>query len=237
MSPSPPNTGPSPSAGSSDSQRASRVRRILAASHSWQTLLAALVAGAAAIFVAVLPGGGSGGGGDSPSPSPSEKSQSEAFVNINTITQTSVLDQAKRVIVTLAGDYGGLRQGWAVYAFGQEQTPRGASATSASWKVQQATVDPEKEKWTAKFTIDKTPVTMHWSAAFGPESTDEESCCPTETPGEPSTSAPSTSEPSAGESSRHEAAEAKENLRLEGPRSDLAVAPAPTKTTVITPAP
>ncbi|MFD7435608.1 hypothetical protein [Streptomyces sp. NPDC059861] len=221
MSPSPTNSDPPSSPGSSDNPQVSRARKILAASHGWQTLLAALVAGAVAIVVAILPDGGDGRRSDTGTTdntrSPAVTSLSR--VHINSITHVQA---PSKVIVTLAGDYEVPEDGWTVYAFGQQQKTEKNEAGPASWKVQRATVDARKQTWVAKFTVDETPVTLRWSAGLVYEG--HEGDGGGEPPSEECDPGMDCAQPLL------------DILESEGPESLLVTDPAPTKTTTI-PAP
>ncbi|GAA3305323.1 hypothetical protein [Streptomyces cinereospinus] len=191
------------------------MHRLLAVSHGWQTLLAGLVAGAAAVVVALLPDGGDGNSGrDEVSPTPAPTTRSASFVHIDSITHER---SSTEVIVTLVGTYGAPDPRWIVYAFGQRQNTHGASATPASWEVRRARVDADTKTWSATFTVKETPATMRWSAALVHEGPGEpETACSTQNP-DFACSAPSTLD----------------RLKAEGPESTWAESPAPTRTTTL----
>jgi hypothetical protein len=132
----------------------------LARSHRWQTLLAALVAGLAALIAALIAN--------------SDRSPLASDSGTPSVSITSVAKSLKSVpfagdleIVTVTGEFKNLQQGWAVFAMARQE---GSSIAGSEWIVERAWVDSERETWLAEFRSAPLTGNIRWSAVLARQS-------------------------------------------------------------------
>lgn len=149
--------------------------RLLAASHGWQTLLAAIVTGAIALIVAVATNGGSGADGGAKREQAAQHSPAGASVSINSITQDPDPYNPSSMVITLRGEFEGLQRGWVVYTLGKtvgetsdtfkEGDSRDSQSGSDRWLVQQATIE-SMTTWESVFTVNNLSKKTRWYAVL-----------------------------------------------------------------------
>jgi hypothetical protein len=149
----------------------------------WQTLLAAVVAGAATIVVAVisLMGGNGSDGGSPSSPSQSQTSQSQPLsLSFTSWTEKPATPLPGKQYIFL-GRVFGLPSGWAVFVVVAAPGPQpDASGTlgPAEWLVSPPATVADDGHWSVHWLIKEPPTQAQWIAVVHESCPPDSVCAP-----------------------------------------------------------